>query len=90
MKVLRTENYERRLNEIFEYIYLRNELDAWEFIMSIDDQVEKLSDNNFPHRIGRVPGTRELVADKNYIVLLRKNAEEIVAFDILHSAQKFP
>jgi toxin ParE1/3/4 len=90
MSILRTENYNTRLSEIFEFITLKNETAALTLVLDIDDQVDQLQDANFPHRLGRVAGTRELVARPNYIVLLRKTGDDIVAFDIVHAAQDFP
>ena len=90
MSIQRTENYNARLSEIFEFIALKNETAALTLVLGIDDQVERLQDANFPHRLGRVTGTRELVAYPNYIVLLRKSGDDIVAFDIVHAAQDFP
>ncbi len=90
MSIQRTENYNARLSEIFEFIGLKNETAALALVLGIEDQVEQPQDANFPHRLGRVAGTRELVAHPNYIVLLRKTGEDIVAFDIVHAAQDFP
>lgn len=58
--------------------------------LAIDDQVSNLADPNFPRRKGRVPGTRELVAHENYIVILIEDDATVEVINVLHSRQQYP
>ena len=58
--------------------------------LAIDDQVSNLADPNFPRRKGRVPGTRELVAHDNYIVLLIEDDATVEVINVVHSRQQYP
>ena len=58
--------------------------------LAIDDQVSNLADPNFPTRTGRVPGTRELVAHENYIVILIEDDATVEVINVLHSRQQYP
>ena len=58
--------------------------------LAIDDQVSNLADPNFPRRKGRVPGTRELVAHENYIVILIEDDATVEAINVVHSRQQYP
>lgn len=39
---------------------------------------------------GRVPGTREIVAHPNYIVVYRVAADRIEVLTVLHARQNYP
>ena len=56
----------------------------------IDDQVSQLADPNFPRRPGRVAGTCELVAHKNYIVISVEDASTVEALNVVHARQRYP
>ena len=58
--------------------------------LAIDDQVSNLADPNFPRRKGRVPGTRELVAHENYIVILIEDDATVEVINVVHSRQQYP
>ena len=58
--------------------------------LAIDDQVSNLADPNFPRRKGRVPGTRELVAHENYIVILIEDDATVEVINVVHSMQQYP
>ena len=58
--------------------------------LSIDDQVSKLTDPNFPRRGGRVPGTLELVVHPNYVVILAQTLDTVTVLEVLHAAMKYP
>ena len=69
MKVLRKPQYWESLQAIEDYLAHDNPCAAIDLWLSIDDQVSKLTDPNFPRRRGRVPGTLELVVHSNYVVI---------------------
>ena len=90
MKVLRKPQYWESLQAIEDYIAQDNPSAALDLWLHIDDQVSKLSDPNFPRRRGRVPGTLELVAHSNYVVILEQTLDAVTVIEVLHAAMKYP
>jgi toxin ParE1/3/4 len=90
MKVLRKPRYLESLDAIEAYVAQNNPTAAVDLWFAIDDQVSKLADPNFPRRRGRVPGTLELVAHPNYVVILQQDADTVTAIEVLHVAMKYP
>lgn len=90
MKVLRQPLYFESLDAIEDYIAQDNPSAAVDLWLTIDDQVSKLADPNFPRRRGRVEGTLELVAHPNYVVVLTQTQNTVTVIEVLHSAMKYP
>jgi plasmid stabilization system protein ParE len=90
MKVLRKPQYWESLQAIEDYIAHDNPSAAIDLWLSIDDQVSKLSDPNFPRRRGRVAGTLELVVHPNYVVILEQTLDTVTVLEVLHAAMKYP
>lgn len=78
------------LATIIRYIAERNPTAARRMRRLIEDAVSPLPAHPFLFRPSRVPGTRELVAHPNYIIVYRvtDNAVEIV--NVLHARQQYP
>ena len=90
LQVLRKPQYWESLQAIENYIAQDNPTAAIELWLAIDDQVNKLADPNFPRRPGRVPGTLELVAHPNYVVILEQTLDSVTVLEVLHSAMRYP
>ena len=90
MKVLRKPQYWESLQAIEDYIAHDNPSAAIDLWLSIDVQVRKLSDPNFPRRRGRVAGTLELVVHPNYVVILEQTLDTVTVLEVLHAAMKYP
>ena len=90
MKVLRKPQYWESLQAIEEYVAHDNPGAAIDLWLGIDDQVSKLTDPNFPHRRGRVPGTLELMVHLNYVVILEQTLDTETVLEVLHVAMKYP
>lgn len=90
MKVLRKQQYCESLQAIEDHIAHDNPSAAIDLWLSIEDQVSKLSDPNFPRRRGRVAGTLELVAHPNYVVILEQTLDTVTVLEVLHVAMKYP
>jgi toxin ParE1/3/4 len=90
MIVLRAARYRASLDAIEAYIAQDNPLAASEMWLMIDEQVQSLSNPNFPRRLGRVAGTLELVAHENYVVILQQHGDTVTALDVLHAARQYP
>ena len=78
------------LAAILEYIAERSPQAAIELYDDIERVVSQLSHHPYLYRLGRVAGTRELVANPNYIVVYRVSADAIEIVSILHSRQQYP
>jgi len=90
MRVLRKPQYWESLQAIEDYIAHDNPSAAIDLWLSIDDQVSRLSDPNFPRRRGRVAGTLELVAHPNYVVILEQTLDTVTVLEVLHAALQYP
>jgi toxin ParE1/3/4 len=78
------------LDTIISYIAQYN-ADAAEALQDrIESAVLPLSDHPYLYRPGRVPGTRELLAHSNYIVVYRVLDDRIEITNILHARQQYP
>ncbi len=56
----------------------------------IEASVLPAAEHPYLYRPGRVPGTREIVAHPNYIVVYRVMAERIEVVAVLHARQEYP
>jgi len=56
----------------------------------VHQQVDSLSDPNYPRRKGRKVGTLELVVHPNYVVVLQQTATTVVVVNLLHVARQYP
>lgn len=54
------------------------------------EKVSRLVDHPSIGRLGRMPGTRELVAHQNYIIVYDVTADNIRILRILHAARQWP
>lgn len=75
---------------ITEYIEQDNPTRAKTFVQEIRQKSTLLE--QFPNigRAGRVIGTRELVAHKNYILVYRVRGDEVQILEVMHTSRKFP
>ncbi len=56
----------------------------------IEAAVLPLAEHPYLFRVGRVAGTRELVAHPNYIVIYRVLTERVEIVDVVHARQSYP
>jgi addiction module RelE/StbE family toxin len=78
------------LDKILGYIEDRNLLAALNLQESIEYAVSQLPFHPYLYRLGRVPGTRELVAHPNYLVVYRVTIPAIEIINVLHARQQYP
>jgi plasmid stabilization system protein ParE len=88
--VVRTASYLADLDDIARFIARNNPPAAARLCQHIDDQVERLADPYFPRRHGRVRGTFELVAHKNYVVIFCESINEVTAMNVIHTRKRYP
>jgi toxin ParE1/3/4 len=77
------------LRAILEYIIERNVAAANDLNEAIEAATTALPDHPLLYRIGRVPGTREIVVHPNYLVVYRIS-DWIEVVTVLHARQKYP
>lgn len=89
-KVVKTIQFLQDMDDMVLFIAQDNVVAALELEQHIHGQVDKLADPNFPRRLGRLPGTLELVAHPNYIVLLEQTDTAVSALALMHVARQYP
>ena len=77
------------LRAILEYIIECNVAAANDLNEAIEAATTALPDHPLLYRIGRVPGTREIVVHPNYLVVYRIS-DWIEVVTVLHARQKYP
>ncbi|CAM8671236.1 type II toxin-antitoxin system RelE/ParE family toxin [Sphingobium sp.] len=80
----------RKLENVVDYIELRNPVAADRIGAAIRHAADRLPDHPYLHRPGRVPGTREAVVHPNYILVYRVLADRIQILALHHSRQQYP
>ena len=76
--------------DIVDYISDDNPDAAQELKDEIEAKAGELPRNPQMYRIGRVPGTREIVIRKNYILVYSETPLQITILRVLHAAQEYP
>ena len=56
----------------------------------IEASVLPATEHPYLFRPGRIPGTREIIAHPNYIVVYQVMAERIEVVSVLHARQEYP
>ena len=78
------------MRTIADYIAQDNPERAVTFVQEIRQKTNVLADFPSVGRVGRVFGTRELVAHKNYIVAYRVKGKNVEIIRVHHVRQKHP
>jgi addiction module RelE/StbE family toxin len=78
------------LDLIAEYIAKDNPARAHSFALEIQQKTKIIEEFSGVGRAGRVAGTRELIAHKNYILAYRVKGEDVEIIRVHHVAQKYP
>jgi len=75
---------------IVDYISDDNPAAAEALKDEIEAKVLRLLDHPKLYRSGRVPGTREMVVHRNYVVIYNQDKTTISILRVLHGAQQWP
>jgi toxin ParE1/3/4 len=75
---------------IREYIAFDNPIAAVALDELLSEKAARLLDHPNLGRPGRVPGTRELVAHQNYILIYDLVGDQIRVLRVLHAARQWP
>jgi len=78
------------LDTILAFIVVRNEFAAFRLQNEIEQSTLSLADYPYLGRTGRVPGTRELVINANYVVVYEVTLASVDILDVLHTRQEYP
>ena len=78
------------LVEIIDYIEQYNPVAAASLHHHISAAAEGLSAIPYGFRLGRVPGTREIVVHPNYLVVYRVGDTSVDILRVLHARQEYP
>ena len=90
MEIIWSAQAEQDLESIVEFIARDNVNAALEIDALLQNSAERLSAFPCQGKPGRVPGTRELVADEHYILVYVVSAEVIHIAAVLHSSRQWP
>lgn len=78
------------LAEIIAYIAERNPQAARNIKLRIESAVLPAAEHPYLYRPGREPGTREIVAHPNYVVVYKVTDTAIDVVNVLHARQEYP
>lgn len=78
------------LKGIADYISDDDSDAALKLIDEIEAKALMLLDHPRLYRKGRLPGTREMVVRRNYIVVYAETREIVTVLRVLHAAMKWP
>lgn len=78
------------LDNIIDYIADHDAQAAIAMHNLIESSVLPASDYPYLYKPGRVPGTREIVAHPNYIIVYEVRADHIQVMAVLHARQEYP
>jgi toxin ParE1/3/4 len=78
------------LDDITVYVGSRNLPAAHRLADLIYGCAEQLADYPYIGREGREPGTRELIAHPNYVIVYAVRDQTVRVLRVLHAAQRYP
>lgn len=79
-----------KLDDLIAYIAARDPAAAVQLQERIDATLLPVSEHPYLFRAGRVPGTREIIAHPNYLVVYRVLSDRIQVLNVLHARQEYP
>jgi len=77
-------------DDIYDYIEADNPTAALALDELFSEKAALLVDHPTVGRLGRVPGTRELVAHKNYLLVYDLRSDVIRVLNVIHAARQWP
>lgn len=78
------------LSEIITYIAERNPAAARAMLALLEAAILPAAEHPYLYRPGRVPGTREVVAHPNYVLVYQVMLDRIEVISVLHARQEYP
>jgi addiction module RelE/StbE family toxin len=77
-------------DEIYDYIEADNPVAALALDELISEKASRLIDHPGMGRAGRIAGTRELVAYRNYILVYDLSGDLVRVLRVLHTSRQWP
>lgn len=78
------------IDEIIAYVAADNRGAAENLRLRIEASVLPAAEHPYMFRLGRVEGTREIVAHPNYIVVYRVLEDRIRVIAVMHARRRYP
>jgi len=78
------------VDNLTAYVGEHNQSAADALVERIEFCAERLIEFPYMHRSGRVPGTREVVINPNYVLVYRVAADAVEVISVLHTRQQYP
>ncbi|XKF15854.1 type II toxin-antitoxin system RelE/ParE family toxin [Halomonas sp. BLK-85] len=78
------------LAKLLHHIALENPHAARRLKARLESVVLPLSEHPYLYRVGELPGTREIVAHPNYVVVYRVAVNRVDIVNVLHARQEYP
>ncbi|MEO8684868.1 MAG: type II toxin-antitoxin system RelE/ParE family toxin [Devosia sp.] len=80
----------QQVRELVAYIADYDAIAATNLRRRLEEVVQPLAEHPYMFRPGRVPGTREIVAHANYLIIYRVLANEIDITSVVHARREYP
>ena len=78
------------LRILIEYVSQRNPPAANRILMLLENTITPAVEYPYLFRVGRLPGTREIVVHPNYILVYRVDVGLLNVLRVLHARQQYP
>jgi toxin ParE1/3/4 len=79
-----------QVRELVAYIADYDSTAAGNLRRRLEEVVQPLAEHPYMFRPGRVPGTREIVAHANYLIIYRVLSDEIDITSVVHARREYP
>ncbi|KPY57583.1 hypothetical protein ALQ08_200255 [Pseudomonas syringae pv. delphinii] len=90
MQIIWRQRARMSLAKIIRYISNEDPQAAQAILERLQSAILPVADHPYLYRPGRVPGTRELVAHPNYVLVYRVAIERIEVVNVIHARQEYP
>lgn len=90
MQIIWRARAKSNLAKIIRYIANENPVAARNIKDRLESAILPVAEHPYLYRPGRVPGTRELVAHPNYVLVYLVAFERIEIINVLHARQEYP
>lgn len=85
-----TDEAKRDLYALIAFIAEENPYAAESLLQQLQEAILPVAEHPYMFRAGRVPGTREIVAHPNYILIYKVLNDAILVLGVLHSRREYP